>query len=301
MKFLLLALFAVAAYGQENYDGPEYAPFDASAIIPRTDEPGFWEGREFPRAMWDTTLNPRSQRIVGGVEVAPNSHPYQVALHMTTGGGTSLCGGSVLTVRSVLTAAHCPVGTSSTLVIAGAHNRNIVEASQQRRTVPSSSYRIHASYNPSNLNNDIAILITPTPNFAFGAAVQPTRRPTTLTETFAGETGRSTGWGRTTNTGATSAVLRKAYNPIITNAVCAQTYGTGVVNAAVICIATAGVNQGTCHGDSGGVLSVQRPPGAPVQVGVTSFVASAGCVAGLPSGFERMTSHNTWINNNQNP
>jgi secreted trypsin-like serine protease len=302
MKLLILALFVAAVYGQENYDGPEYAPFDAAAIIPVQDFPGWWEGREFPKAYYEVT-NVRDRRIVGGVEVVPNSHPYQVALHMQFGGGTGLCGGSVLTVRSVLTAAHCPIGSSSTLVIAGAHNRNVVEPNQQRRSVPSSGYRIHAGYNSANLNNDIAILITPTPNFAFGAAVQPTRLPTggQLTETFAGETGRSTGWGRTTNGGSTSAVLRKAYNPIITNAACASTFGTSVVNAAVICIATANVNQGTCNGDSGGVLSVPRLPGAPVQVGVTSFVASAGCVAGFPSGFERVTSHNTWILNNQNP
>jgi secreted trypsin-like serine protease len=303
MKFLILALFVVAASAQENYDGPEYYPFDAASIIPRTEFPGFWEGRDFPKAFYDTSLNPRAQRIVGGVEVAPNSHPYQVALHMTVGGGTGLCGGSVLTTRSVLTAAHCPVGSSSTLVIAGAHNRNVVEANQQRRTVTSANYRIHASYNANNLNNDIAILITPTPAFTMTGAVQLTRRPTggQLSETFAGDTGRSTGWGRTTNGGSTSAVLRKAYNPVITNAVCAQTFGTGVVNAAVVCIATAGVNQGTCNGDSGGVLSVQRGTGQWVQIGVTSFVASAGCVAGLPSGFERTTSHNTWINNNMNP
>jgi secreted trypsin-like serine protease len=301
MKLLILALFVAAVYGQENYDGPEYAPFDAASIIPVQDMPGFWEGRDFPKAF--TTPNVRDRRIVGGVEVAPNSHPYQVALHIQFGGGTGLCGGSVLTVRSVLTAAHCPIGSSSTLVIAGAHNRNLVEPNQQRRSVPSASYRLHPQYNSANLNNDIAILITPTPNFAFGAAVQPTRRPTgaLLTELFVGERARSTGWGRTTNTGATSAVLRKAYNTIISNAICAQTYGSSVVFAGVLCIETAQSNQGTCNGDSGGVLSVERAPGAPVQVGVTSFGAAAGCVAGFPSGFARMTHHDTWINNNQNP
>ncbi|KAG5668463.1 hypothetical protein PVAND_016403 [Polypedilum vanderplanki] len=244
MKLLLLALFAAVALAQENYDGPEYAPFDASEIIPVEDFPGFW------------TI-----------------------------------------------AAHCPIGSSSTLVIAGAHNRNVVEPNQQRRTVPSSGYRIHANYNPSNLNNDIAILITPTPNFAFGAHVQAARMPTAFaSELFVGETARSTGWGRTTNTGATSAVLRKAYNPVITNAACSAVYGGSVVIASVICIATSGVNQGTCNGDSGGVLSVPRAGDTrPIQIGVTSFVAAAGCVAGFPSGFARVTSFLTWINNNQNP
>jgi chymotrypsin len=300
MKLLLLALFATVALAQENYEGPEYAPFDASSIVPVEDLPGFWDNRELPREVFAPA--PRGSRIVGGTEVAPNSHPYQVALHMQFGTGTGLCGGSVITIRSVLTAAHCPIGSGSTLVIAGAHNRNVVEASQQRRTVPSASYRIHANYNPSNLNNDIAILITPTPNFAFGGAVQASRLPTAFaSELFVGETARSTGWGRTTNTGATSAVLRKAYNPVITNAACASVYGTSVVIGSVICIATAGVNQGTCNGDSGGVLSVPRAGGGPVQIGVTSFVAAAGCVAGFPSGFARTTSFLTWINNNQNP
>ena len=149
------------------------------------------------------------------------------------------------------------------MVIAGAHNRNVVEPNQQRRTVSSANYRIHASYNPSNLNNDIAILITPTPAFTMNAFVQATRRPTgaQLTDLFVGDRARSTGWGRTTNTGATSAVLRKAYNTIITNAVCASTYGTAVVFAGVICIETNVSNQGTCNGDSGGVLSVERAPG----------------------------------------
>jgi secreted trypsin-like serine protease len=209
-----------------------------------------------------------------------------------------------LTVRSVLTAAHCPIGSSSTVVIAGAHNRNVVEAGQQRRTVTSANYRLHPNYNTANLNNDIAILITPTPAFTFNTFVQPTRRPTgaQLQELFVGDQARSTGWGRTTNTGAVSAVLRKAYNFIITNAACAQVYGNSVVYAGVVCIETAQSNQGTCNGDSGGVLAVERGAGQQwVQIGVTSFGAAAGCVAGFPSGFSRTTFFDTWITQNQNP
>jgi chymotrypsin len=301
MKLLLLALFATVALAAENFEGPEWAPIDPSTIIPVQEMPGFWEGRDFPAQM-SAPVNVRDRRIVGGVEVVPNSHPYQVALHIQFGGGTGLCGGSVLTLTTALTAAHCPIGSSSTLVIAGAHNRNVVEATQQRRTVPSSGYRIHAQYNPSNLNNDIAILVVPTV-WSWTAAVQPTRRPTgaQLSELFVGDRSRATGWGRVTNTGATSAVLRKAYNTIITNAACASVYGTAVVFAGVICKETAQSNQGTCNGDSGGVLAVERGAGQQwVQVGVTSFGAAAGCVAGFPSGFARMTHHDTWINNNQN-
>ena len=104
MKLLLFATFVFAVYGQENFDGPEYAPVDASTIISRTDVPGFWEGREFPKEFTNPILNVRNRRIVGGVEVVPNSHPYQLALNIQLPEVTALCGGSILTVRSILTA-----------------------------------------------------------------------------------------------------------------------------------------------------------------------------------------------------
>jgi secreted trypsin-like serine protease len=295
MKFLILALLALGAFAEEDFNAPEYAPFDATLIVPVEDLPGFWEGRELPKEVF--TPNPRSARIVGGVEVVPNSHPYQVALHMNFGTGTGLCGGSVLSTNAALTAAHCPIGSQSTLVIAGAHNRNVVEANQQRRTVTSANYRIHASYNPSNLNNDIAILLVPT-NWAHTGAVQPTRLPTAFaSELFVGETATVSGWGRVTNTGATSAVLRVATVPVITNAACSSVFGTAVVVASVICVSTTH-GQGSCNGDSGGVLSVPRAGGTPIQIGVVSFGAAAGCVGTFPSGFARVTSFLTWINNN---
>lgn len=300
MKFLVLALLVAAVSAEIDYSAPEWN-VDWSNAVPVEDMPGFWDDKyELPKAVFMT--NERSSRIVGGEIVVPHSHPYQVATLMTFGGGQGLCGGSVISTRAVLTAAHCPIGSSSTLVIAGAHNRLIVEPNQQRQTIPSANYRIHAQYSSATLANDIAIYITPAA-WTFTPQVQAINLPTNhQTELFVGFVGTSTGWGRTTNGGATSDVLRRARNNIITNAACSAVYGTAVVNAAVICIETNQSNQGTCHGDSGGVLSVNEPQfGGLIQVGVTSFVASAGCVAGFPSGFERVTSHYNWIRTNQQP
>jgi len=294
MKLFVLALFVIGALAQENYDGPEYAPFDASTIIPVQDMPGFWEGRDFPEAFWKP--NTKDRRIVGGQEAAPNSIPWQVALHMAFAGGTGLCGGSVLSSSRVLTAAHCPIGSSSTLTIAGAHNRNIAEPNQQRRTVAPANYRLHANYNPSNLNNDIAVLIMPSV-FTLNPFVVASRLPTAFAnELFVGETATVSGWGRVTNTGATSAVLRVATVPVITNAQCAGTFGSSVVVASTICVSTTH-GQGSCNGDSGGPLTVPRPGDTrPIQIGVVSFGAAAGCVGTFPSGFARVTSFLAWIN-----
>ncbi|KAJ8926767.1 hypothetical protein NQ314_020885 [Rhamnusium bicolor] len=48
-------------------------------------------------------------RIVNGQEVAPNSIPYQAYI-IITGVSNWLCGGSLISIRFVLTAAHCLIG-----------------------------------------------------------------------------------------------------------------------------------------------------------------------------------------------
>jgi secreted trypsin-like serine protease len=91
--------------------------------------------------------NVRSRRIVGGVEVEPNSHPYHTALLLTMSATQiSLCGGSVLSVSRTITAAHCVERAQSTTVVVGGHNIQTIEATQQRVTVLPANYRIHSGY-----------------------------------------------------------------------------------------------------------------------------------------------------------
>ena len=294
MKLFIVALFAllVAANAEDNWDNVDW-----SKVVPVTEIPGFWEGREVAH-FFESDEKTRSGRIVGGAIVTPGTHPYQAGLLMAFAGGTGLCGGSIISTRAVLTAAHCPIGSSSTQVVLGAHQITVVEGTQQRITVPSSGYRIHASYNPSNLNNDIAILITPT-TITMTAQRQPIALAAAGAGTFAGVLAQMSGWGRTSDaSGATSAVLRSVTANVVTNAVCAATYG-GTIIGSTICTTTAG-GRGTCNGDSGGPLTVPSGGGR-MLIGVVSFVASAGCQAGFPAGFARVTSFRPWIDANMNP
>lgn len=150
-----------------------------------------------------------------------------------------------------MTAAHCTAGSSGTTVVLGAHTITTTEASQQRRFVPSASYRNHPQYNPNNLNNDISLLLLPsavTLNQFVATSVIPALGSTNQ---FAGVMSTATGWGRISDgSSATSAQLRSVDNPIISNAVCSQTYGTSVVFGGVVCTSTTG-GRGPCNGDSG--------------------------------------------------
>ena len=50
-----------------------------------------------------------SNRIVGGVDTEKHEYPWQVGLNL----GGALCGGTIISSRHVLTAAHCTAGVSA--------------------------------------------------------------------------------------------------------------------------------------------------------------------------------------------
>lgn len=228
--------------------------------------------------------------------VTPHTHPYQAGLLLRTSiTSTGICGGSLITNRAVLTAAHCPEGAQSTQVILGAHNIQTIEPNQQRMTVHASSYIIHPQYNIHTISNDIAILILPsaaTLNQYVALTVLPDLG---VTDSFVGQTATVSGWGRVSDSSTiTSPHLRSVENTIITNAVCQATFGS-MVTESIICISTVR-GRGICNGDSGGPLTVSSGNDR-LQVGIVSF--SRGCERGFPAGFVRVTSFRQWIIDNQ--
>lgn len=55
-----------------------------------------------------TGLPLEDSRIVGGSNAQDGSYPYMVYMRIKTDGGqTALCGGAIITRRTILTAAHC--------------------------------------------------------------------------------------------------------------------------------------------------------------------------------------------------
>lgn len=106
MKLIVAALFAMLAVSAFAED--DWVEIDWSKVVPVTDMPGFWDGREIRPAFYPGDQT-RSGRIVGGAIVTPHTHPYQAGLLMSFSGGTGLCGGSLISTSAVLTAAHCKI------------------------------------------------------------------------------------------------------------------------------------------------------------------------------------------------
>lgn len=298
MKFLII--FTILTSSVLAKEIPEdWKPIDFSQVIRIEDTPAFLN--RFSKIYKEQSLVSRNRRIFGGQEVQPNSHPYQVAVFIEISEtATTLCGGTILNTRAILTAAHCIDFPPRVTIVAGAHNIHLIESTQQRRTSEAESFRIHPGWNINGFDfmDDVAIVIMPTA-LTFNVYVTPTRLPFGLeTETFAGEWSRVIGWGITSENSGTSPVLKEAYNTVLTNQECINVWGSGLIRPTILCTATIG--QGACSSDSGGSLTVPRAGDTkPVQIGIVNF--GAQCGVELPSGFARVTSYLDWIVANQNP
>ncbi|KRX99150.1 Serine protease 30 [Trichinella pseudospiralis] len=241
-----------------------------------------------------------SGRIVGGTDVRPHSHPWQIQLLKSEiGGYNSLCGGSLVHfgkpsngTRFVLTAAHCITTsnmyprTSRFTVVTGAHNMRMPE--KEKKRIPVSSYYVQY-WNPQKTTNDIALLRLAETVY-YNEYTRPVCLPEPNEELTPGDICVVTGWGDTRENGSTSDTLKQVDVKIMKPGTCAN------VRSDVITFC-AGVMEGgkdSCQGDSGGPL-VCKKKGKNVQFGVVSY--GTGCARkGYPGVYAKVPSYVTWLN-----
>ncbi|XP_046608056.1 uncharacterized protein LOC124299131 [Neodiprion virginianus] len=284
--FIVLCLVAAAAHCQvTKVDWHTVSPIE---VFPKDYNLDRWA-----KKLEDAErVNPT--RIVGGEEATPGQFPYQIGLLSTNAAGsTGFCGGSILNENWVLTAAHCVDVAVSVEVIVAAHNINEPEEGQYR--VPAQKIVVHENWNTATIRNDLAVLRLAFP-IEYSNRVQPIRLPSRsqVGQTFAGETGIVSGWGRDSDSSnSVSPVLRWTQNPITTNLAC-SIYYFFQINSAQICLSGEG-GRSSCNGDSGGPLVIVEDDGIATQVGAVSFGIALGCSVGWPGVYVRLTDYLDWI------
>lgn len=134
-------------------------------------------------------------RIVEGSPADDGQFPYAASLYSradenATSG--SLCGASIISTNTLITAAHCVRGRRAFLVVAGAVNRLNGRQIFKWNDDPT----IHEEFNPELLNFDIALLWLPEGNrFEFDEYVQPVQLPFMNYSRLEGEVAVVAGWG----------------------------------------------------------------------------------------------------------
>ncbi|KAJ8724715.1 hypothetical protein PYW07_015673 [Mythimna separata] len=239
-----------------------------------------------------------SMRIAGGLNSSTGEHPYFAGLIITLKTGeTSVCGGALLNRYYVATIAQCwydgeSEGREMQVVL------GTVKLFSGGLRKYANSVTLHPQYDPSTLANDVAMVNVPY-IYSSSYTITPIVLPVAYFSSLEGYTAEIIGFGRTSPTGALdgSSSLRDVFVKVMGNAQCKAIYGE-TVTLDIMCTSGDG-GKGACGGDYGGPLILRRYSGASGQdmlVGLVSFTAAAGCNAGYPTGYTRITSHLRWIN-----
>lgn len=166
-------------------------------------------------AVPDATLESDYQewegRIVGGQTATPGQFPYQVSLRSAA--NSHFCGGFLINVRWVGSAAHCTINRSVV-------NINVIVGAQNRITggTTHSVSRIvnHPNYVASTLINDVSVIQT-TNDIVETATV---RRIALGSEFVTGGHAIASGWGQTTHPGSAATELQFVQVDVISNEAC---------------------------------------------------------------------------------
>jgi len=194
-------------------------------------------------------------KIIGGSAVTPGEFPWMVSIMLKNENGSlhHICGGTLIDMNFIVTAAHCVIWyyTSDLMILAGANTLHDFEATKQLRQVE--QVKIHPQYDYTTRRNDIARLRV---NVSF-LENEPYISHVSFPPVYHIATGLCTitGWGITAeNSESSSNVLNKASLPIVPKSECYGIYQNEFDNNTQIC---AGLEQGgvdACTGDTGGAL-----------------------------------------------
>ncbi|CAH3027830.1 unnamed protein product, partial [Porites evermanni] len=236
-------------------------------------------------------------KIVGGKISSPGAWPWQAAIMCKTCQDQS-CGGTLISPYHVVTAAHC-VPTSIDAFIEnykvrlGEHNFKQTEGYEQDINI--TSVTKHGSYVAASYDRDIAVIKLASPA-RFNDRVAPVCLQSNTAEFPPGTECVITGWGRTSQGGKLSSVLKEAKVPIVSEGECRSNYGRdGLITSNMLCAGFSSQGTDACQGDSGGPLVCEKD-NRWYLVGATSW--GWGCAGQYYGVYTNIAKLYNWIKAN---
>ncbi|XP_068973443.1 venom protease-like [Bombus flavifrons] len=233
-------------------------------------------------------------RVVGGKPAKLGAWPWMVALgfHNYTHPWKDpewKCGGSLISARHVLTAAHCAIHSSLYVVRIGDLNLKRTDDGAHPIEMGFESKLIHSDYKHGrSYHHDIAILRLEK-DVSFSEYIRPICLPleeSLRNNNFVGYNPFVAGWGKLSYGGPYSDVLMEVQVPVISNAECKKAYSN--IPDTEICAGYAEGGKDACTGDSGGPLMIPQNF-TYYEIGVVSRGHECA-LPGYPGIYTRVTS-----------
>lgn len=232
--------------------------------------------------------------VVGGTNANMITHPFQVALFKDysfpngASGSFFYCGGSLISERFIVTAAHCSDLFNSSELSVSVGSRSVSEG----RRIRVASVHIHPEYSREGRKRDVAVwelaeAVTDVPLGTL-ASTQPTTPGTPLRATGWGIAGGTQGGNLTVTYPDKLQMVDLPFVPMSVDRRCA-----GIperLDASMLCAGASG--QSICIGDGGSPLTIDRGSGRREIVGVASWWLG-DCFAGTPSVFANIAYTST--------
>merc|ERR1712168_1027860 len=233
-------------------------------------------------------------KIVGGVATEENEYPWQVGLLSSRLSSRPFCGGTLVSSKEVVTAAHCTSGATAAYVVLGEHDLTKADGEKKVRVCGTTN---NPNYNSRNIDYDFSIL-TLCEDVQFTTDISPACLPQSSNTNYDNRQAVISGWGTLSTGGTTPSVLHEATVKTMSNSQCTSSstsYSRGVITDRMICATASGKD--SCQGDSGGPLVTRESGGFYTLIGVVSW--GFGCAdARAPGVYARVTSQLSWINSN---
>ncbi|XP_043070268.1 serine protease grass [Drosophila grimshawi] len=247
-----------------------------------------------------------SQKVLFGNEIKLMSRPWMALLKLKRNSDVEYaCGGTLITNRFVLTAAHCFDGQELLEVRLGEHRISTEQdcgatgntriCAPPVRDISFDKIFVHENFSRDSAENDIALIKLST-DIESSLSIRPICLPVNYTlqqEAEHRKIFRVTGWGATERSIHSDVPMETAVD-WQNRSLCQNVYGQSM-KSSHICAGS--FQMDSCYGDSGGPLfyptvynGVQRM----VQFGIVSY-GSSFCGGGKPGVYTNVASFIRWI------
>ncbi|KAM7412443.1 hypothetical protein PAMA_020026 [Pampus argenteus] len=235
-----------------------------------------------------------SSRIVGGVLEKLGGSPWQVLIRRSDGYG--FCGGTLVSDRWVVSAAHCFDETADHITI-GDYDKQRMDPGEQ--LIKIQQVVVHPHFHSFTFDSDIALLYLARPIVRGPTAIPACLPDIYLSKYLLKENnhGTVTGWGTTHYLGRSSRFLRKVALPVVSYRDCTMSTEQ-VITDNMFCAGYLEASIDACSGDSGGPFVVNYR-GTWFLTGVVSW--GEKCAArGKYGVYTRLGNFLSWIRDTMN-